>query len=396
MADPTEGNQSPSGKEGKDVSGGSPSNEGGLQFEDLAGSQASFEVPEMPPPPKAIQSLKDKRLRQRAEDAWKSVFLLQEVIKLWWEFLKYGHQGWRLCPEVEERIIQLFPSLKDLGAVIEAFAVDAKLSTHAKAKQRKVDKIYKIRRSPTRHLDQAAKKRYRGTGLNELIQAFRNTITTHAQCLNAAGIKSPIFEQPSDAIAAELAKITRVDLNLGGEVPPLDFRKKLRDWDGHTAAGKVRRELDRLRNLLDESPALVLSDAPKFSPADATGSRPAHHAAKPAHKVESRWYHDQNEKPPPQFEFGPLAGYKKEFAEVCFEQRTDHRTLEKACIGDNACFWVRELTRRESKYSFGIWFQTENDLQGATKRLASFRERNTDVGADGSKPADDSPASTSG
>jgi hypothetical protein len=201
MANRTKGSRSRAGKEKAEVS--KPGNESGIAFEDLlAGAQSSFVVPDMPVPPKAIQSLKDKGLRQRAADAWKSVFLLQEVIKLWQQFLVYCHLGCRLCPEVENRIIQLFPALKDFGAVIEAFAVDTKLSDCAEAERQQVDETCNICRTPTRQLDDVSKRRYRGIGLNELIQAFRDTITTHAQCLNVVGIKSPIFEQPSDVLMA--------------------------------------------------------------------------------------------------------------------------------------------------------------------------------------------------
>lgn len=100
--------------------------------------------------------------------------------------------------------------------------------------------------------------------------------------------------------------------------------------------------------------------------------------AEPADDQEERWYHNADETPPSGFKYGFLAGYKREFAEVCFETRADHRSFADACIGNTSCFWVRKLTRLENKYPFGIWFKAEDDFQAAERRLTKLRESKTE------------------
>jgi hypothetical protein len=110
----------------------------------------------------------------------------------------------------------------------------------------------------------------------------------------------------------------------------------------------------------------------------------------PEARGEHHWYHNQDEKPPPAFKCGPLIGRKTEFAEVCLGRRVDHRTFEKACVGQDACFWVRKLTRLEGGHPYGVWFKTESDLQAAEQRLLNLRKPNTGSGTVEGKLADGS------
>ena len=260
MADSKVRNQQGNSSRGKDV-GQAPRDEG-LCFSDLlVGAQVGFVLRAMPPIPKAIESLKDRGLRQRGEEAWKSVFLLLEALRLWAHFLLFGRLGVRLNLRVDKQIGKVFPDLKDLGAVVEALAVHVKLTPRARAERWRLDKCLGIRRGRTGTLDREAKQRYRGKGLVELIQGFHRTMLTHAQCLNAVGVKSAIFEQPTDAVDTLLDTITRVDLDFTGTAPPLDFARTVRELPKRPAMGQLQRELERLGNLLTESPALAPGEA---------------------------------------------------------------------------------------------------------------------------------------
>ena len=171
--------------------------------------ECTFMLPEMAPAPKAILSLKPKGMRQRAEQAWKSVFLLREAVHLWNSFLLFGSTGMRLSAKSEERIGVLFPALRDIAAVLEAFAVEMKLDGESEAKRQVFDEMFSIVRGPSKQLKKSEKAYYRGTGLQMLIQVFQRTILTQSQCLNAVGIKSAMFGGPPDAIAAELVARSR-------------------------------------------------------------------------------------------------------------------------------------------------------------------------------------------
>jgi hypothetical protein len=137
MTDPVEDDQQPDDGNAE-AAGPSVDEEGGPSLEYIAGAQASFAVSDTPPIPKAIQTLKEEGLRQRAEMAWKSLFLLDEELAIWKQFLTLGHLGSRITPEVDARINELFPELKDFGAVVEAVAVDVAMSGHEEAGGRKL------------------------------------------------------------------------------------------------------------------------------------------------------------------------------------------------------------------------------------------------------------------
>jgi hypothetical protein len=232
-----------------------------LPFPDMAaGAQVDLVLLKMAPAPKAILSLKEKGLGQRAEQAWKSVFLLRMAIQLWDDFLLFGHVGMRLGNKSEERISEFFPALRDIGVVLEAFVVQPKLDGDSEAKRQDFDRMFGIVRGPSKQLKKSERAYYQGTGLQTLIQAFQQTILTQAQCLNAVGIQSAMFGKSPDAIEEELSKITRIYGDCTREALPLDFGRKRQDHDYQTTCARVHRELDRLRNLLEESPAIVLGE----------------------------------------------------------------------------------------------------------------------------------------
>ena len=271
MADSTSGDQPPAGVEGENVSRDTPTNEAGLQFWDLiAGAQVSFVVPDMPPIPRAIGSLKERCLRQRAEAAWNSAFLLQEAINLWGHFLLCGYQGTRIDPEVEDRIGQLLPDLAAIGGAVNALARDVPLPGDANAVRQTLEKLG-IKRGPTRRHEGSGGLKQKASNLWMLIQQFSKTISTHAHALHLAGVKSQVFEQPWDSLKVELSKITRIDFFDFDGSPPCDFGAKLSDRDFLSVRGKIINELVQLLNLLKTAPTVLLRKSDQSSASTAPG-----------------------------------------------------------------------------------------------------------------------------
>jgi hypothetical protein len=122
----------------------------------------------------------------------------------------------------------------------------------------------------------------------------------------------------------------------------------------------------------------------------------SHRTTELAGEEKGRWYHDQDETPPPEFKFGPLGGYKKDLTEVCLLGQVDHRVFAKECTGENGCLWARKLSRSESAYPFGVWFKTEGNFRGAEQRLESLRNSKSDPNNTEAQSDDDSPTPTTG
>ena len=116
------------------------------------------------------------------------------------------------------------------------------------------------------------------------------------------------------------------------------------------------------------------SERPEQGAKLAATTRPDRRTPAPTGKQKEQWYHKSDEEPPAKFKFGPLPGFKKEFAEVCFERRMDHRPFANACTGKDACFWVKKLAPFVNKYPYKLWFQAENDLKAAMQRLDALRK----------------------
>jgi hypothetical protein len=308
----------------------------------LSGVQVGFPVPEVPASPKSVRSLKDKHLRQRAEEAWKSISLLQAAITLWKQFLVCCQRGWRLRADVEERIIQLFSNLNDLGAVVEAFVADSPLIDSATTERGRIDEALRLHRIPIRQLDERTRNQYRTIGLYELTEAFRLAIRTHAHCLKAAGVKSEIFERPDTLVEADLNEITRVDLDLTGDGLPLDFGRALRNLVRQPRVAALQRELERLRSILEESPTLTLQDADP-----------------------RKWYHTD---PPP----GPLKWHgtiNGSLKEIAARIDIDEKTLRNH--NRAGILWVRKAAGQQ----FQVWFRTNDEYSAAFARSVPPNKR---------------------
>jgi hypothetical protein len=234
-------------------------------YELIRGAQVRFSVPQVPPTPERTRAIEQESLRQRAEDAWRSSVLLKEAISLWGYFLVCGFQGTRIDAATGKDICRLFPELKDFGAVLDAFTSDAKLTGASEVERRRLSKLARIKRGPTKRCEQPDSPRERGRKLCDLIKAFRTIIETHARCLALIGVRTPLFQQPVETLVAEISKIARVDLDFTSGAPPLDFGRKLGDQGYTVVSSTLWRELETLQALLETSPRVVIEERHKES-----------------------------------------------------------------------------------------------------------------------------------
>src|SRR5262249_39035310 len=153
----------------------------------------------------------------------------------------------------------IFPEVEDTGAVLNAFAEEAEREIQLGPEVRELDRICRIERGPTARYRGKDHRWFRGAGLAKLVERFRGAMSVPAEGLIRNRINSPFFERAPEVVRDELDRVTRVNLDLTGDGPPIQPLETLRDADFHRARGGMLAELRRLICLLEKHPHTVLN-----------------------------------------------------------------------------------------------------------------------------------------
>jgi hypothetical protein len=226
-----------------------------------AGGQGRLSVLPPPPPPPSFSSLPD-RLREQATAAWNAGHRLDGLVRLWGHFLVFGMLGLRLDDETESSLAEAFPSLQDLGGVLNSLARDAAPPAEVVSAGQEFDQSHGIRRGPNARRSQEDPRPFRKKRLCTLIESFRRELGKHARALFLLGINLPHFGRPWPEVRKELDTITSIDLDLRGEGPLVDFGAKLTSREFLAACGVILQATGELVCLLGEYPDVVLPAPP--------------------------------------------------------------------------------------------------------------------------------------
>jgi hypothetical protein len=232
-----------------------------------AGVHTRFNVPGLRPVPGTIADLPEPGLRQQAADTWNAAQRLIGVITLWGHFLMLGLMGRRLDEATEDCIRDRFPDLQDMGAVLNALATDPAWEPALEVVVREFDRLIGVRRGTPERYRNVDIRLYRGRRLVELVESFRESMATHLHCLLLNSVTIPFLQRPAKDLHDELVRTTRLNLDLTGDGPPVDFAKAGSDEESVRTRGKYLSELWELAQVLEQYPHTVLRGPAPQAPA---------------------------------------------------------------------------------------------------------------------------------
>src|SRR5579864_149912 len=86
------------------------------------GAPGHFQVPDQPANPGSIESIQDLNRRQRAQEAWRTAFLLESIAHIWANFCLAQETANSIDADIQGKISCLFPSLKNCKDVLDKLA----------------------------------------------------------------------------------------------------------------------------------------------------------------------------------------------------------------------------------------------------------------------------------
>jgi hypothetical protein len=241
-----------------------------------AGAQLAFLVPPAPKSlPSAIQKMKSKTERRRAQDAWNAASRLLLLIKIWTHFLGLGLLRARLTDATEEAIVSRFPGLQALGGVLNRLAQQPKRGEHAAQLQAEFDQAHEMKRGPSaKHLNDDPRN-FGAKTIAGLHEEFRRLMRVNTECLRLLEVRSELFQRPGKVLLADLRTLTRLNMDFTRKVPRLRFAEALRTKDCYQVRGRFHQAVQELVEQLEAYPEAVLRRVDNVPPNQGrrTGSR---------------------------------------------------------------------------------------------------------------------------